>query len=410
MSTDELNISTLVSMLDTNLTINPQNLEEAFNKINVVPYFDNIEGIIKVTFRGTNKGACKKTIYQKNKGKKVQKKTFQNQLSLYIRVFEEKEIKYINILESDEIVKLENSENSEKSENSTKRNKLYIYEYKKGQTAFQYNKIRFSLNNSENSEKSENKENFIRVKSIVNRKSIPNEVILNETFTDENLKKLDNVEFDIDKVGFSNNLIFESSLPIDKIYVNFIIEVNMFVFTSGKIKVAGCTTETQISKAMTCLTNNVLDNENNGKRKLFEIIRSEFEIKSQSSVMINSDFRNDFEVKRFELDDLVREKYNLICSYEPCTHPAVIIKYYCNNDYEDKSGRCLCRDLYGKKNFCAGRGDCTEEGGCKSVTILVFQSGKVIITGGRLLYQVNLAYNFIKKLLKDNKSCLQNTK
>jgi TATA-box binding protein (TBP) (component of TFIID and TFIIIB) len=392
MSSSELNISTLVYMLDTNLTILPENLEQSFNNIDIVNYFDNLEGIIKVALRGNNKGECKKTIYQKNKGKKVQKKTFQNQLSLYIRVFEEKPIKYIKKIDLKSCL-----ESYEGVCNVEKEKQIYIYEYKKGQTAFQYNKFKFTFDNS-----SANKENYICVKSIVNRKSIPDTIILNESFNGET------VEYDIDKVGFSNCLIFESSTPIKNIIVNFIVEVNMFVFTSGKIKVAGCTTETQIDKAMNSLANNILsDNEEN---KLFDITRNEFEIKNKSSTMINSDFRNDFEVKRFELDDLVREKYKLICSYEPCTHPAVIIKYYCNNSHDDKSGRCLCRDLYGNKNFCVGRGDCTKEGGCKSVTILVFQSGKVIITGGRLLYQVNLAYNFIKTILSDNRKGLENKK
>ena len=187
--------------------------------------------------------------------------------------------------------------------------------------------------------------------------------------------------------------------------MTFIVEVNMFVFTSGKVKVAGCTTDTQIQKAMKCLVHAMPEDP-----QLFQIKKSEFKINSQSSVMINSDFRNDFEIKRFELDDLIREKYNLISTYEPCTHPAVIIKYYCNDSHNDKSGKCLCRELYGNKGFCVGRGDSTEKGGCKSVTILVFQSGKVIITGGRLISQVNLAYNFIKNLLKDNRSSIENNK
>ena len=376
--TDELNISTMVSMLDTNLTILPQNLAEVFNKIEPIPYFDNKEGVIKVTLRGENKGTCKKTIYQKNKWKKVIKKTFQNQLSFYIRVFEEKQIKFIQVV------------------SPTVETDKYIYEFKKGQTAFQYNAIKITF------ESSVSGMNSMCMKSIVNRKSIPNTIVFNQNFT---TPEKNTFEYKLDSIGFSNCLVIESSLPIKEIYLNFIVEVNMFVFTSGKVKVAGCTTDTQIQKAIKCLVDTMPEDP-----QLFLIKKSEFQINSQSSVMINSDFRNDFEIKRFELDDIIREKYNLICTYEPCTHPAVIIKYYCNDSHDDKSGKCLCRDLYGNKGFCVGRGDSTEKGGCKSVTILVFQSGKVIITGGRLISQVNLAYNFIKTILQDNRSLIENNK
>jgi TATA-box binding protein (TBP) (component of TFIID and TFIIIB) len=388
-------------MLDTNLTVPPEKLHDVYENMKIIPYFTNEEGVIKVTLRGLNKGFCKKTIYKKNKAKnKVLKKTFQNQLSLYIRVFEEKKIKILNVLKDPPTYQ----DTQMVAENSP----LNVYEFKKGQTAFQYNKIiiTYDLENL-----IPNTEIFIKVKSIVNRKSIPDTIVLDiatktpKTPLEKNELK---VEYDLNIVGFSNCVIFESSVPILEVHFNYIIEVNMFVFTSGKIKVAGCTSHTQITKAMSRLVDNVLDDD---EPKIFEIKKSDFEIQKISPVMINSDFENYFEVKKlFELDELMRKKYQLISSYEPCTHPAVIIKYYCNNSYADISGRCLCRDLYDNKHFCAGKGDCTEKGGCKTVTILVFQSGKVIITGGRLLYQVNLAYNFIKNVLKENEALLKQTK
>ena len=41
---------------------------------------------------------------------------------------------------------------------------------------------------------------------------------------------------------------------------------------------------------------------------------------------------------------------------------------------------------------------------CKKITIAVFKSGKIIITGGKNIEQVNIVYNFIKDLLIKNKS------
>ena len=38
---------------------------------------------------------------------------------------------------------------------------------------------------------------------------------------------------------------------------------------------------------------------------------------------------------------------------------------------------------------------------CKKVTIAVFQSGKIIITGGQTIQQVHAAYKFICKVFKE---------
>ena len=41
-------------------------------------------------------------------------------------------------------------------------------------------------------------------------------------------------------------------------------------------------------------------------------------------------------------------------------------------------------------------------GVCKKITISPFQTGQVIITGARTMEQINEAYEFIKKVFRDN--------
>ena len=43
---------------------------------------------------------------------------------------------------------------------------------------------------------------------------------------------------------------------------------------------------------------------------------------------------------------------------------------------------------------------------CKKITISIFQSGNIIITGARSLEQINDAYSFINKVLKKDYSLL----
>jgi len=370
---NDLNVSTLVMMLDTNIRMNPRKLDEMFEVLEPIDYKENKEGVVKISVRGKHKGCCKKMMYQKPKTIKNQKKTFQNQLSFYVRVFESQDVTRIGANTYDE-------------ETNT-----YIWNLKKGQTAFQCNSIQCE---------SEQDENVMTAISSINRKSIKDVVLFEDKNVDGNVIKLDSI-------CYSNEIKITSNKPITSVKIGFVIEVNMFVFTSGKTKVAGCTSTNQIVNAMNLLIKCLSKYLGDEIPEYLGIKSKEFKIVSQTPVMINSDFKNSFEIKRFELDILMRDKYRLISTYEPCTHPAVIIKYYCNNSHDDSSGRCLCRDLYNNDFFCKGRGDATKEGGCKSVTILIFQSGKVIITGGRIIEQVRKAYNYIKNVLKENKKLIE---
>ena len=89
---NDLNVSTLVMMLDTNIRMNPRKLDEMFEVLEPIDYNANNEGVVKISVRGKHKGCCKKMMYQKSKTAKNEKKTFQNQLSFYVRVFESQDV------------------------------------------------------------------------------------------------------------------------------------------------------------------------------------------------------------------------------------------------------------------------------------------------------------------------------
>lgn len=63
------------------------------------------------------------------------------------------------------------------------------------------------------------------------------------------------------------------------------------------------------------------------------------------------------------------------------------------NDYST-NGICSCS----KK--CTGKGSNTI---CKKITVAVFQSGCVTITGSNEISQLNYVYNFMKELLEKNR-------
>lgn len=371
----DLNISTSVRLWNTNIRMNEKLLEEMYNTLNVIDYFQNTEGLLKASTREMEKGYCKKNIYQKSVPKKT-KKTFRNQVSFYVRIFDNKEF-----YDKKELTRVIDDDN------------LYNYEWnlKKTQTGFQFNSIHIVFD-------CKNEKNNVRIESKIQKKSLKDSLIFNSEI------KSNTLIINPKKFYYSNMLMVKSTFPIKYIKIGYVFEINMFVFTSGKIKIAGGINEEQINKSINILTTSLKENLKEDYYKYMGFATSEsLLITKRTSVMLNSDFQNPFDIDRYELDQIIRHEYKMISHYEPCSHPGVILKYYCNTSHDDKSGKCLCRDLYGKRSFCEGRGDATKEGGCKAVTILIFQSGKVILTGGRLLEQVHQAYDFIKEFLLINR-------
>jgi TATA-box binding protein (TBP) (component of TFIID and TFIIIB) len=123
----------------------------------------------------------------------------------------------------------------------------------------------------------------------------------------------------------------------------------------------------------------------------------EAQIKDFNIVLINSDYKANFRINQKKLHPLIVNKYNIFSTFEPTIYPGVKSMYYWNTDYKDYpiKGKCYCT----KK--CNGKGNGTGDGNCKKVTTAVFQSGSVLITGGRSMAQIRDGYNFINSILKN---------
>ena len=81
-------------------------------------------------------------------------------------------------------------------------------------------------------------------------------------------------------------------------------------------------------------------------------------------------------------------------SYEPIMYPGVNMKYFYNKEFKN-NGICKCSEK------CKGKGKGCGNGNCKRITIAIFNSGKIIITGGRNFEQITESYNFINNILKN---------
>ena len=111
-------------------------------------------------------------------------------------------------------------------------------------------------------------------------------------------------------------------------------------------------------------------NDNRKNKNLNINLVKEFKI-----VMINSNFNIGFEINRAKLFKIMQDK-EITASFEPCTHACVNIKYMYKKDTQ-----------YEKK-----------------ISIFVFESGSIIITGANNTEHILEGYKFINNILYQNKN------
>jgi TATA-box binding protein (TBP) (component of TFIID and TFIIIB) len=110
--------------------------------------------------------------------------------------------------------------------------------------------------------------------------------------------------------------------------------------------------------------------------------------------MINSNFSVPYSVRRKDLHKLlISSEYNNNCNFQGTTYPGVKLYFYWNSKNQYQDGVCKC------STPCFGKGTGHGEGECKKVTVAVFESGNVLITGANSYQQIDDAYAFITSVL-----------
>lgn len=128
--------------------------------------------------------------------------------------------------------------------------------------------------------------------------------------------------------------------------------------------------------------------------------------------MINTDFKtftdetmNDkFLIRRKILHKiLMSDLYNNKCSFEPGKYHGVKLEFFWNKNKDKQDGICDCSE------HCFGKGNGLGNKNCKKITVAVFESGSVLITGGVSFDQINEAYNYITKVFREHKDEIKKT-
>jgi TATA-box binding protein (TBP) (component of TFIID and TFIIIB) len=164
-------------------------------------------------------------------------------------------------------------------------------------------------------------------------------------------------------------------------------EVNMKLFANGGFQMTGVTDE-EFSREVIAWAINVFNS--------FEttISATPLMIKTFNVQLLNSDYKMSALAKRAEMHKILCSMYNLSSTFETTIYQGVNTKYYYNENSPLGGGICRC------PRFCTGQGDGTVIGACKRITIAIFQTGSIIITGARTRKQSDEAYDFINKIIQ----------
>lgn len=168
------------------------------------------------------------------------------------------------------------------------------------------------------------------------------------------------------------------------------------VFRNGNLQMTGIKNDQQGHDIMNIIRGIIVDSYHKDNGVLINSATEDDLVPNNYSIcLINSDFKVGFNVRRDVLYKILTTDYSNNCSYEPCIYPGVKIQYFFNTMNEEKNGICKCSTtcIIGKKSGCG-------DGHCKKITIAVFQSGSVIITGAQKSSQIDEVYAYISNILK----------
>jgi len=181
--------------------------------------------------------------------------------------------------------------------------------------------------------------------------------------------------------------------------------INMKIFNNGSCQMTGVpsieSAEKVIQLTRQLLTEKNRELKNNENKDLVNNVENikEYPI---DICLINSGFDLGKIIDRDHFFSVLTEKYNFYGNYEPDSYPGINIKYYWNDLTQNDPnicGRCMCSD------YCEGNGTGCGDAQCRRISIMIFQSGQVIITGCCSIEKLHFIHKYIKKIHSQEYCC-----
>lgn len=180
---------------------------------------------------------------------------------------------------------------------------------------------------------------------------------------------------------------------------------NIKIFNNGSISMTGVKKIENGKKSVQILIDYIKEIYNTNPTILKnEMDISTLEMSCFKIALINSDYNISYDINRSVLHKILINEYNVSSTFDACEYPGVNIKMFWNKNNvvgNSFTGKCPCN----KK--CIGKGTGDGVGQCKKITIFVFQSGSIMITGARCIEQIYSGYHFINSIFEKYKDKLE---
>jgi len=161
-------------------------------------------------------------------------------------------------------------------------------------------------------------------------------------------------------------------------------EVNVKLFANGGIQMTGVTSKVFAREAIEWLLSLI-------KSLPESPFENQAAIERFSVQLINTDYALNKFINQDALHKILINEYNLFSMLEKTIYQGVNTKFFYNT-INPSRGICEC------EKFCKGQGTGDGEGECKRITMSIFRTGRIIITGAREIKQIEAAYNFLNKV------------
>lgn len=115
--------------------------------------------------------------------------------------------------------------------------------------------------------------------------------------------------------------------------------------------------------------------------------------------MINANFEAPFFVSRNRMFDVLKRETALQIMFEANTYQALKLHYYFNDFNPGQCGCCLCNSAAGGM-LCEGKGVGKVKWDCKRVTLAVFETGRMLISGATKMEHVDCLHRFMEEFFQ----------
>ena len=170
------------------------------------------------------------------------------------------------------------------------------------------------------------------------------------------------------KSAFYNCFVMILRIKCDDIFKEFHVKV----FNTGKLEIPGIQTDDMFENIVNMVIQII--------SPYIQTPVSYIPEKTQT-VLINSNFNCGFYINREVLFDILRNKYNIECIYDPCSYPGIQSKFYYNVDREIQTG---VKEPSGE---------------VIDVSFMIFRTGSILIVGKCKEDILRNIYQFLKNIL-----------